>query len=76
MAGILIMRNKLDQTTDARIAEAAKQCACGAHGAIMLHTRIWTSGAPDNLRPVKMPACGPCAVALLEQGWTTEREGN
>lgn len=66
--------NRIDQATAARIAEAAKQCACGAHGAIMLHKLSTHEFTPR--RDLKLPACGPCAVALLEQGWTTEREGN
>jgi hypothetical protein len=56
----------------------ARQCSCGAVGAIMLHKQAisWTARGSERLQAHvaehTLPACGPCAVALMEQGWTPE----
>lgn len=52
-------------------AERARHCACGAIGAIYLWN--WNA-AWDHTGWKRIPACGPCAVALMEQGWTPEKE--
>lgn len=66
------MRDQIDRAAaklaaDQTAAERARYCACGAIGAIVLFKQA-------GMGTRKLPACGPCAVALLEQGWTTERE--
>jgi hypothetical protein len=61
-----------------RLMHHARQCSCGAAGAIMLHKcrtdAEWSSYWPQTAdRWIHLPACGPCAVALMDQGWTPER---
>lgn len=44
-------------------AVAPNACACGRHASIYLYAR----------KHSPIPTCSPCAVELIEMGWTPER---
>lgn len=70
-------------------AEQARICSCGSHAAIVLFKVRWRcsgcnvvvtarthgcKGCTKCTEQPKLPACGPCAVALIELGWSPERD--